>query len=766
MCRQRKVKCDGAKPKCRGCFLFDYDCTYIDSRARRTPNKEFNEVLESRLKRIESTVSKLVQTQPAIAQHLLAQLQGLNDPLGEEEHHLFTEEKQVHEEDTILTNDETVDSSLSESDDDELNSNLNSLTLEDRNRCKYFGPSSGLYLLNQGKLYKDSTLFEQTYVRAPGGSSNPDIEFELMCDPSIDFLTPEMLNQLLEIYFDKAHPYLPIFHKGDFLNRVRNNEKPLAILLNAALAVACVHSGNSELYANPAKVGSPGDVFFNRAKNLLDKQYRVSQVTTVQALVLMSMVAGDGWLFLGMAIRMAQDIGLHRHMKKPTRGNMSFIEMENRKRAWWGCFVMDRWISAILGRPISIDENDFDTKVIYTGEEEPISYKSSSSPSSSQEHSSPQPANSDISLRYFVQLTKLSSIFGRVLKTVYAVRSSSSSKVVSVLIDLNKALCAWKTALPSEFNYDPQKTNSPFADVLYTYYYGILILLNRPFLPKMDQVTNLEDHPALNICTRAANMITYIQYKALQENYAGGFLIKMVGMLSTNTIHLINLFSPFPVIARAARINLVVSINILERYSKFAFTANACSVFMKELLSDRNIAFTSDEPLVPVLLENEIPQLNPSKIRAVVPERNDSEVMLLLSENTVQHSTHTPGSADSIGRTPIVFSQGGGTPQPTLPSFPENGFDFATGLQNFDLADSMYNAIPPSNINNLNYAPADQTPLYPNNMQHFMGMPPTDINQSPLFLNSFPMSMDVEEWSTYMDQNMLENPTVTGISPQ
>ncbi|ORX95365.1 hypothetical protein K493DRAFT_301518 [Basidiobolus meristosporus CBS 931.73] len=773
MCRQRKVKCDGAKPKCKSCFLFDYDCTYTDSLNRRTSYRDFNEVLESRLMQIESTVNKLVQTQPTIAQNLLAQLQGLSDPLGEEERLSLAKLKKEPVEEQFLVPDDIEDVPISdESEDDELEASVHNLSLEDRNRCRYFGPSSGMYLLNQGKFYKNSTLFEKKYLKAPGGSSNPEIEFELMCDPSIDFLTPEMLSQLLEIYFERFHPYLPLFHKGDFLRRIYSNDKPPAILVNAALAIACIHSGNSDLYSNPTKVGSSGDVFFNRAKNLLDKQYRVSRVTTVQALLLMSIFSSDGWLFLGMAIRMAQDIGLHRHLKKASRSNMDFIEIENRKRVWWACFVVDRIISASLGRPISIDENDFDTKLVYTSEEEPTGFHRGASMSSdnSQELPSPQQAHSDVSLRYFVQLIKLSFIFGRVLKTIYAVRTLSSSRVSSMLIVLNKALYEWKSALPSEFDYNVRSSaNTPFAEIICTLYYTVLILLHRPFLPKLDQIKTLDNQPSLAICTRAANMITFMQDRALQENRITGIPLKVIGVYNSNSVYLFNIFSPIRALAQAARINLVVSIDILEKYSMSSFGATACLVFLKELFSERKITIGDRGNLVPELLENEIPCPNPSNILPVPSKRNDSDVMLLLSEYSVRHSAHTPGSSDSIGRSPVMLSPASTVSQPAIAGYVENSFDFTPNVNNpnnFNLADSMYSNTPHNDGNNIGYTPVNQLPLYPNNVQPYMSVPPNNvgINESPLFFNSFPMSMDVEEWNKYMDQNMLDNSHTNGVN--
>ncbi|KAK9679956.1 hypothetical protein K7432_016097 [Basidiobolus ranarum] len=69
----------------------------------------------------------------------------------------------------------------------------------------------------------------------------------------------------------------------------------------------------------------------------------------------------------------------------------------------------------------------------------------------------------------------------------------------------------------------------------------------------------------------------------------------------------------------------------------------------------------------------------------------------------------------------------------------------------------MFANVPSGDLNNFGYV--GQPPLYPNNIiPPFVNVPiPNNVNldNSPLLFNGFPTSMDVEEWNTYMDQNML-----------
>ncbi|KZT36639.1 hypothetical protein SISSUDRAFT_1071465 [Sistotremastrum suecicum HHB10207 ss-3] len=66
------------------------------------------------------------------------------------------------------------------------------------------------------------------------------------------------------------------------------------------------------------------------------------------------------WLLLGMAIRTATDLNLHRKLPETSgtrEGIQSAVELHNRERTWILCFVLDRSISAQLGKPHTIQED-------------------------------------------------------------------------------------------------------------------------------------------------------------------------------------------------------------------------------------------------------------------------------------------------------------------------------------------------------------------------------------------------------------------------
>jgi len=59
----------------------------------------------------------------------------------------------------------------------------------------------------------------------------------------------------------------------------------------------------------------------------------------------------QAYIFLGSAIRMAQDMGLNRNSAKFQEGSealFSDAEREVRNRIWWCALVLDKWVSLLL----------------------------------------------------------------------------------------------------------------------------------------------------------------------------------------------------------------------------------------------------------------------------------------------------------------------------------------------------------------------------------------------------------------------------------
>jgi hypothetical protein len=156
-------------------------------------------------------------------------------------------------------------------------------------------------------------------------------------------------DHLVYLYFRYVHTLFPWLHEPSFRAQYERlwttppdpateADSLFYCLLNLVLALGCQFSTLFE-----SSIHS-GDTFFNRAKTLLGFTiFDVGSLEVVQALLLMANYLQSTnrpnrcWNVLGMGIRVAQGLGLH---IDPTKGDL--VDRETRRRAWWGCVLMDR----------------------------------------------------------------------------------------------------------------------------------------------------------------------------------------------------------------------------------------------------------------------------------------------------------------------------------------------------------------------------------------------------------------------------------------
>jgi hypothetical protein len=122
-------------------------------------------------------------------------------------------------------------------------------------------------------------------------------------------------------------------------------------MLNVVLALGVLH----DTKIRQEERDDISETFFKRAKTLLDLDALESgSVALVQVLLLMGQylqtrdITTSCWNTVGMAIRIAQGMGLHREPEEWDQGGSSNyqapdqLEEEMRRRAWAGCALLDR----------------------------------------------------------------------------------------------------------------------------------------------------------------------------------------------------------------------------------------------------------------------------------------------------------------------------------------------------------------------------------------------------------------------------------------
>ncbi|KAG0049533.1 Transcriptional activator of fatty acid utilization [Linnemannia elongata] len=255
--------------------------------------------------------------------------------------------------------------------------------------------------------------------------------------------TNTLIQHLVDVYFECFHGRWMIVDKEEFLAQLYDpSSSPDPLLLVAICAAVAKYSDHEGQCAEPGNLSSIGDQFFNRARLLLKERFDIPSVSTLQALLIMywcvvqSGCADLQFMYVGMAVRMAQGMELNQPMDPKQLKEMDNREVQTRKTIWWSCYQADRWTSATLNKPMFI--NDIDCLVDY--------------PSSVNECD-------DYAVQSFNHMTDLAKILGEVVFNLYT-PSTPALCSSAIFSHLDQSLSSWFKSLPFSSESDQDK-NSP-----------------------------------------------------------------------------------------------------------------------------------------------------------------------------------------------------------------------------------------------------------------------------------------------------------------
>lgn len=167
---------------------------------------------------------------------------------------------------------------------------------------------------------------------------------------------------LVNAFFDRRWPYLPVLHRGSFLQQhltpflTRSDMKPLSnFLVNIVCAIASTERSSRHACEKSGKV------FFREAVKDLHLVMSSDNFECIQCLLLMCMYGHNEpqsvnmWYTTGLALNLAIGIDLHR---KESLSGQDMLDAEMCKRVFWCAYVMSCSMAINMGRPLGIRESD------------------------------------------------------------------------------------------------------------------------------------------------------------------------------------------------------------------------------------------------------------------------------------------------------------------------------------------------------------------------------------------------------------------------
>lgn len=492
-CRRRKVKCDAEYPKCRNCRMRSDECITEDP--RRPGVGITREWIEGSTQ------------QPPLDQ---ARDCNLSEATGHQSPELPTQPSPAPTAPSVRVGPFCETPGISPvHQPHEMAFNLD----QSSNRIKMMGGSSSQTLAKSLDVY-----FKSAHVKPLSNHFTHSMrhveEWSLPTTLSWPLL-PEIsrCEMYMTVFFSRVHILYPLLDIDQTKNQIRRFARlqdlkaiPPEQISILACAYVIISLGADE---KAQRITADGEKYLKAATGLLSHILLMPYLSSLQCLILLTIAFrgrnkdGVAWQFLGMAIRIAQSLGIHRFSSvQPSsqHGIQTKYQQLFHARVWGICCCLEKTMELETGRPSAITTVDTDQMM---GPE--------------------QRAPGHDFLQWYMGLAKYQ---GQISQHIYGHRFGVRS-TRQILMDTGKldaALLSWVNQIPQEFRpgTDLFCSNEEFhiASFLSMQYNQAMIALHRaaliaPSQPFEQEVSNhCSDQPSQyrlkkgeSICVNSARSI-------------------------------------------------------------------------------------------------------------------------------------------------------------------------------------------------------------------------------------------------------------------
>ncbi|KAJ6541638.1 fungal-specific transcription factor domain-containing protein [Mycena capillaripes] len=412
--------------------------------------------------------------------------------------------------------------------------------------------------------------------------------------PPYTFPDEDLLQSLIDIYFQKINPISFLLHSPTFCASVADGEylrdQHFGAVVLAVCALASRLSDDPRvLIAADTPLHSAGWKWFSQIRPLqlvalpptsgsrLRTLYNL-QLICLSVLFLATSSARACWIFSALGIRIAQESGAHRRGRYSTG---SRAEGEMLKRTFWVLIAQDTILSSLFGRSTISTSEDYDVDLPTECDDEYWD----------DPHSFQQPANKPALTAYMTSYLQLMVIFSRAHRAIYSVKRRKECEP-AVVAELDSALNKWVDSIPSHLRW-PANPEGIFLDQsasLYLTYYQIQILIHRPFIPAPGETYVAESaFPSLAICANSARSCGHVM--ELHSRRSGDILhypYAITAMFDSAVILLLNVWGGRRATSSSdiirARADIKKCVDVLHLYEKqYPVAGRQCDVITEML---------------------------------------------------------------------------------------------------------------------------------------------------------------------------------------
>ncbi|KAI8368542.1 fungal-specific transcription factor domain-containing protein [Blakeslea trispora] len=445
LCRRKKIRCDYDQDypqhSCSSCKGYGKECAFNEASKKRGPPRGYVEGLESRLRRMEKLLLTVAENGNLPPEVLKATSELANSSNEKESTNLSSTEELQHS---------TEKQTMAQKADDTSQERAVGMPISNTSEpFSYVGSSSGIYLLS--RLFTRNTTHmdrkekealprpvddneEDLMIARFGGDPLNKLGFGRILNPDWKIPPKDLTDHLIQIYFRRINIMLPILDEDSFYQEYRkaNHASTFIPIIMAICRSSCRLLEEEDFLVQKYNIDRAH--FFRDIQKQMDTYFDVDflqpKIETIQVLLISASntekwgIESSDWITTSIAVKMAQDLGLHRantqHQGVPKK------DMEAKKRLWWSAYIIDRWVCASLGRPLTISDADCDI-----------------------DH--PDPNDQQYTL--FFYMVKLSCILGDVLRAFCSPRARLMSEKGIVLENISRSLeqmlLGWRRSLPS-----------------------------------------------------------------------------------------------------------------------------------------------------------------------------------------------------------------------------------------------------------------------------------------------------------------------------